>query len=121
MTKNEFEEYRDNIAFFNIPSKITSDTILLQDIGKGSVRESDESTARFYLIGSDGDVLLGTFVIIEDPLFPSWLVLERINNKVLKGSFQGVFVNTVTDLNANLRYPDTISLTNGQFLARQID
>lgn len=117
---NQYNESRENIIFNNIKTSITKDTIFLKSLKLGTSSDFPEiPSANFYLNGADGDVIIGGYILLEEQNFPSWLILEKINNKVIKGNFQIAFINA-SDIPAATR-PDTIRFTKGEFLARYRD
>lgn len=120
---NQRNEEREVLIFNNIKEDLIGDidTVYLESLKSGSSRNHpDRPTAYFYLSGSDGDVTIGSYELLNSEVFPSWLILERVNNKVIKGQFQGLFVNAYENLGAEYYLPDTLYVTEGAFLARKI-
>ncbi len=76
------------------------------------------TTARFFMSGSDGDVVIAQYALLEKA--NSYLNIDSYDksSKEVKGTFNLVFIADGTSEQTRKIYPDTIRFTDAKFTAR---
>ena len=120
---NEFEEQREKINFNHIDSKISNDTIFFEPIKFRNYRTTpDKPVASFINLGSDGDTLGAIYEVLESNEYPSWLLLDKISRKKIKGTFQLYLIESEDSFAAGSKpRADTLLITGGEFIAVKTD
>jgi hypothetical protein len=111
------DSLRERINISGIPYDKTG-KILVKYTDYGTNPCDSITTARFYMNGSDGDVLIADYAILKQS--NSYLTIDSYNasTKEIKGTYNLVFIADGTSEQTRKIYPDTIRFTDAKFTAR---
>jgi hypothetical protein len=115
---NQYGELRQELYFHNIPREIgTYPLYKVQSQNLDSI-----SSARFFTLSSDGDVIEDHYYVKADSLASS-IFIESIdtNSGWVNGKFNAVFYIDPDRPKFNPANPDTIRFTNGTFSAKLLE
>jgi hypothetical protein len=115
---NELGELRQSISLQNL--NISKDTIFLKTWKKSAnwVTDPITPTAIFSTFLSDGHVLGYGYDFLEDKNFKSWVVLKKVSEEEISGTFQVAFVLKESFTSVKNTLPDSLYFTKGEFFAR---
>jgi hypothetical protein len=115
---NELNELRQQISLQNLT--VSKDTIFLKTWKKSTnwVTDPITPTASFSTFLSDGHVLGYGYDFLEDKNFKSWVVLKKVSEEEISGTYQVAFVLKESFTSVKNVLPDSLYFTKGEFFAR---